>query len=66
MKRKLFFGIVTMLMLLIVTSGQTMAQTGTATIGGSIFFAVLLCGVVWMLAGLLGALGGGIAQALAD
>ncbi|RME84903.1 MAG: hypothetical protein D6775_04285 [Caldilineae bacterium] len=36
------------------------------TIGGSVFFAVLLCGVVWILAAMLGALGGGIAHALSE
>ncbi|NOX62013.1 MAG: hypothetical protein GXP42_08715 [Chloroflexi bacterium] len=36
------------------------------TVGGSIFFSVLLCGVIWMFSGVLGALGGGVAQALAD
>lgn len=36
------------------------------TIGGSIFFSVLLCGGTWLFAGFLGALGGGIAQALSE
>ena len=36
------------------------------TIGGSIFFSVLLCGGTWIFAGFLGALGGGIAQALTE
>ena len=36
------------------------------TVGGAVFFSVLLCGVIWMFAGALGALGGGVAQALAD
>lgn len=36
------------------------------TLGGSVFFAVLLCGFTWFGAGILGALGGGIAQALSE
>lgn len=36
------------------------------TVGGSIFFAALLCGVIWLVAAMLGALGGGVAQALAE
>ena len=36
------------------------------TVGGSLFFSVLLCGGTWIFSGILGALGGGIAQALAD
>jgi len=36
------------------------------TLGGSIFFATLLCGITWMISGALGTLGGGIAQALAE
>lgn len=36
------------------------------TVGGSVFFAVLICGVTWFAAAFLGALGGAIAQALAD
>lgn len=36
------------------------------TLGGSIFFGALLCGVTWLISGALGTLGGGIAQALAD
>jgi len=36
------------------------------TMGGSIFFSILLCGATWLMSGLLGALGGGIAQALAE
>ncbi len=36
------------------------------TVGGTIFFAVLLCGVTWAVAAFMGALGGAIAQALAD
>jgi len=36
------------------------------TVGGSLFFSVLLCGGTWIFSGFLGALGGGIAQALAE
>ncbi|MCP4166908.1 MAG: hypothetical protein GY759_13605 [Chloroflexi bacterium] len=36
------------------------------TMGGSLFFSILICGGTWLAAGVLGALGGGIAQALAD
>lgn len=36
------------------------------TLGGSLFFAALMCGVLWLIAGVLGALAGGIAQALAE
>jgi len=36
------------------------------TMGGSVFFSLLLCGGTWLMAGLLGALSGGIAQALAE
>lgn len=36
------------------------------TVGGSIFFATMTCSVLWLLAGLMGMLGGGVAQALAD
>jgi len=36
------------------------------TVGGSIFFATLLCGITWVISGALGTLGGGIAQALND
>ncbi len=36
------------------------------TLGGSLFFSVLLCGVIWLIAGVLGALGGGMALALSD
>jgi len=36
------------------------------TVGGSIFFAVLFCSVGWLLAGVIGMLGGGVAQALAE
>ncbi len=36
------------------------------TLGGSIFFSVLLCGGLWLLGGVLGALGGALAQALAE
>ncbi len=36
------------------------------TMWGSLFFSLLLCGATWLMAGILGALGGGIAQALAE
>ena len=36
------------------------------TLGGSLFFSLLLCGVIWLIAGMLGALGGGMALALAE
>jgi hypothetical protein len=36
------------------------------TVGGSIFFASLLCGMTWIVSGALGTLGGGIAQALSE
>ena len=36
------------------------------TVGGSIFFAVLFCGGAWLFGGIVGMLGGGVAQALAD
>lgn len=36
------------------------------TVGGSVFFAVLLCGITWAVAAFMGALGGAISQALAD
>jgi len=36
------------------------------TVGGSIFFSVMFCGVGWMFAGVIGMLGGGVAQALED
>jgi hypothetical protein len=36
------------------------------TVGGSIFFSVMFCSVVWLLAGVIGMLGGGVAQSLAD
>lgn len=36
------------------------------TLGGSMFFSVLLCGVIWLIAGMVGALGGGMASAVAD
>ena len=36
------------------------------TVGGSIFFATMTCSVLWLLAGLMGMLGGGVAQALTD
>ena len=36
------------------------------TVGGSIFFSVMFCSVGWMIAGLIGMLGGGVAQALED
>ncbi|HHB90998.1 MAG TPA: hypothetical protein ENK60_06780 [Anaerolineae bacterium] len=36
------------------------------TVGGSIFFATLFCGGAWLFGGVVGMLGGGIAQALAD
>jgi len=34
------------------------------TVGGSIFFSVLFCGAAWIFGGLMGMLGGGIAQSL--
>lgn len=36
------------------------------TVGGSLFFSVLLCGVIWLIAGVMGALGGGMAAAVAE
>ena len=36
------------------------------TVGGSIFVSSMLCTVTWLIAGVLGAIGGGIAQALAE
>jgi len=36
------------------------------TVGGSIFFASLFCGGAWLLGGIVGMLGGGVAQALAE
>ncbi len=36
------------------------------TVGGSVFFAVLLCGVVWLAAGMMAALGAGFAIALSE
>ncbi len=36
------------------------------TVGGSIFFAVMFCGVAWLMGGVIGMLGGGVAQSLAD
>jgi len=36
------------------------------TMWGSLFFSVLLCGGTWIFSGFLGALGGGIAQALSE
>lgn len=36
------------------------------TVGGSIFFSVMFCSVAWLLAGIIGMLGGGVAQALTD
>ncbi len=36
------------------------------TVGGSIFFATLFCGGAWLLGGIIGMLGGGVAQALAE
>lgn len=36
------------------------------TLGGSIFFAVLLCGGIWLLAGGIGAVAGAMAQALSE
>ncbi len=36
------------------------------TVGGSIFFASLLCSMTWFISGIVGSLGGGIAQALRD
>lgn len=34
------------------------------TVGGSIFFSVLFCGGAWIFGGIMGMLGGGIAQSL--
>ena len=36
------------------------------TVGGSLFFSVLLCGVIWLVGGMMGALGGGLASAVAE
>ncbi len=36
------------------------------TVGGSIFFAALFCGGAWLFGGIVGMLGGGVAQALAE
>jgi hypothetical protein len=36
------------------------------TVGGSIFFATLFCSVGWLLAGVIGMLGGGVAQSVGD
>jgi len=36
------------------------------TVGGSIFFSTMFCSVAWFLAGIIGMLGGGVAQALAE
>ncbi len=36
------------------------------TVGGSVFFAVLFCGGAWFFGGVVGMLGGGVAQALAE
>lgn len=36
------------------------------TLGGSIFFSIILCGGLWLLGGALGALGGALAQALTE
>ncbi len=36
------------------------------TVGGSVFFAVLFCGVVWLAAGMMAALGAGFAIALSE
>ncbi|MCO6451528.1 MAG: hypothetical protein J5I90_12135 [Caldilineales bacterium] len=36
------------------------------TMGAAVFFSVLMCGVTWIFAGILGAIAGGIAQALAE
>ena len=36
------------------------------TVGGSVFFAVMFCSVGWLIAGLIGMLGGGVAQSLAE
>ena len=36
------------------------------TLGGSLFLASMMCGVLWLVAGALGTLGGAFAQALSD
>ncbi len=36
------------------------------TVGGSVFFAVMFCSAGWLIAGLIGMLGGGVAQSLAE
>lgn len=36
------------------------------TVGGSVFFAVMFCSAGWLIAALIGMLGGGVAQSLAE
>jgi hypothetical protein len=45
-------------------AGMDLMRLDTA--GGSLFFSVLLCGVIWLAGGMMGALGGGLASAVAE
>lgn len=63
----------TMTSLLLLPQGlvRSLAEAGIDlmalnTLGGSVFFAVLLCGVVWLAAGVMAALGAGFAIALSE